>query len=153
MTEPDHRAILAGFTDVLRTHDWNRLGDYMNEDVVWDYPQSGERFRGLANIRAQFENYPGLEPGTTQLEEVIGGTTYALTMTYMLVAVDGSGERGTAVNRVRYPDGSRWWAVNLYRLRDGKIAHTRTFFAPEFEPPDWRAPFREAVTPESERNG
>jgi len=29
-------------------------------------------------------------------------------------------------------------------LRDGKVAHSRSFFAPEFEPPDWRAPFREA---------
>jgi len=58
--------------------------------------------------------------------------------------VDGSGDRGTALNRVRYPDGSRWWAVNIYELRDGKVAHSRSFFAPEFEPPDWRAPFREA---------
>ena len=67
-----------------------------------------------------------------------------MTPTYALVTVDGSGDRGTAINRVRYPDGSRWWAVNLYELRDGKIAHSRSFFAPVFEPPDWRAPFREA---------
>ena len=153
MTEPDHQGILAGFADVLRTHEWDRLGDYLREDIVWEYPQSGERFRGLANIRAQFENYPGLEPGSTQLEEVIGGTTYALTMTYMLVAVEGSGDRGTAINRVRYPDGSRWWAVNLYRLRDDKIAHARTFFAPEFEAPEWRAPFREAESPAASKEG
>ncbi len=144
MTEPDHQGILAGLADVIATHDWNRLGDYVGDDVIWEYPQSGERFRGLANMRAQFENYPALEPGNTELEEVIGGTTYALTPTYMLVAVDGSGDRGTSINRVRYPDGSRWWAVNLYRLRDGKVAHSRSFFAPDFEPPDWRAPFREA---------
>ena len=110
-----------------------------------EYPQSGERFRSLQNIRAQFENYPNLGPGTTQLEEVIGGTTaYALTPRYTLVTVDGSGDRGIAINRVVYPDGSHWWAVNLYELRDGKVAHSRTYFAPEFEPPDWRAPFREA---------
>jgi ketosteroid isomerase-like protein len=134
MTDPDHRQILGGFADVVRTHDWDHLGDYIAQDAVWDYPQSGERFRGLSNIRAQ-------------LEEVIGGTSYALTPTYTLVAVDGSGDRGTAVVRVRYPDGSRWWAVNLYRLRDGKVTRTRVFFAPEFEPPDWRAPYREPETP------
>ena len=144
MTDANHREILGGFAEIMRTHDWDRLGDYLTEDIVWEYPQSGERFRGISNIRAQFENYPDLKPGTTLLEEVITNTTYALTPTYTLVMVDGGGDRGTALKRVRYPDGSRWWAVNIYELRDGKVAHSRSFFAPEFEPPDWRAPFREA---------
>ena len=143
MTDVDHQQILGEFANVIRTHEWHRLGDYLTEDAIWEYPQSGERFRGVHNIRAQFENYPGLEPGTTLLEEVISGTTYALTPTYTLVTVDGSGDRGTAINRVRYPDGSRWWAVNLYELRGGKVAYSRTFFAPEFEPPDWRVPFHD----------
>jgi ketosteroid isomerase-like protein len=144
VTDPDHRRILGGFSGVLDVQDWDRLGDYLAEDAVMEFPQSGERFRGLANIRAQFENYPSLEPGSTKLNEVIGGTTYALTPMYTLVAVEGSGDRGTALVRVRYPDGSRWWAVSLYELRDGSIARFRAFFAPEFEAPDWRAPFREA---------
>lgn len=147
MTDPDHQQIMRGFTGVIRSQEWDRLGDFVAEDVLWEYPQSGERFRGLANLRAQFENYPGMEPGGSELEEVIGGTTYALTPNYTLVTVDGSGDRGTAINRVRYPDGSLWWAVNLYQLRDGKIARSRSFFAPEFEPPDWRAPFRDTEPP------
>jgi len=143
VTDVDHQQILGGFAEIMRTHEWDRLGDFLTEDAIWEYPQSDERFRGLGNIRAQFENYPGLEPGTTFLEEIIGGTAYALTPTYTLVIVDGSGDRGTAINRVRYPDGSRWWAVNLYELRDGKVAHSRTFFAPELEPPDWRVPYHD----------
>ena len=75
---------------------------------------------------------------------MIGGTTYALTPMYTVIAVQGSGSRGTGVIRIRYPDGSRWWAVNLYEIRDGRIGRQRVFFAPEFEAPDWRAPFREA---------
>jgi ketosteroid isomerase-like protein len=144
VTDVDHQQLLKGFTSVVSAQEWDRLGDYLTDDAVWEYPQSGERFRGLANIRAQFENYPGMEPGKSELEEVIGGTTYALTPMYTLVAVDGSGDRGTSIVRVRYPDGSRWWAINLYHQRDGRIARSRTFFAPEFEPPDWRAPFRDA---------
>jgi ketosteroid isomerase-like protein len=143
MTAVDHQEILGGFAEIMRTHEWDRLGDYLTEDALWEYPQSGERFRGLENIRAQFENYPGLEPGTTLLEEIITDTAYALTPTYTLITVDGIGDRGTAINRVRYPDDTRWWAVTLYELRDGKIAHSRSFFAPEFEPPDWRDPFRD----------
>lgn len=143
MTDLDHRAVFNGFARVIRDHDWDRLGDYLQPDAVIEYPQSGERFTGLANIRGQFENYPGLEPGTAELKEVIAGPTYALSPMYTVITVEGSGNRGTAILRTRYPDGSYWWNLNIYELRDGLIAHSRTFFAPEFEPPDWRAPFHD----------
>ena len=145
MTDVDHRKLLEGFASMFRTNEWERLGEFVTEDAIFEFPQSGERFRGLANIRGQFENYPDLEPDSTQLEEVIGGATYALTPMYTVVAVEGTGDRGTSLIRVRYPDGSRWWAVNLYEVRDGKIARSRAFFAPEFEPPDWRRPFHDTA--------
>lgn len=147
MTDVDHRKLLEGFAGMFKTNDWARLGEVVAEDAVFEFPQSGERFVGIANIRGQFENYPGLEEDSTQLQEVIGGATYALTPLYTVVAVDGSGDRGTSLIRVRYPDGSRWWAVNLYEVRDGKIAHARAFFAPEFEPPDWRRPYHDVEAP------
>ena len=143
MTDVDHRKLMEGFAGMFRTNEWERIGEFVAEDAVFEFPQSGERFRGLANIRGQFESYPDLEADSTQLQEVIGGQTYALTPMYTVVAVDGSGDRGTSIIRVRYPDGSRWWAVNLYEVRDGKIARSRAFFAPEFEPPDWRVPFHD----------
>ena len=143
MTDTHHQKLLEGFAGMFRTNDWERLGEFVTEDAVFEFPQSGERFSGLANIRGQFENYPDLEEDSTHLQEVIGGKTYALAPNYQVVAVDGSGDRGTSLIRVRYPDGSRWWAINLYEVRGGKIARARAFFAPEFEPPDWRKPFRD----------
>lgn len=144
MTPVDHEAILTASARVIGNHDWDALGSCYHEDAVIEYPQSGERFIGLQNIRAQFENYPGgLELGGTRLDEVIGGTTYALSPMYTVIAVEGSGNRGTAILRVRYPDQSLWWAINLYELREDKIARSRVFFAPAFDPPEWRAPFRD----------
>jgi hypothetical protein len=67
-----------------------------------------------------------------------------MTQMYTVIAVEGSGDRGTAVLRVRYPDKSMWFAINTYELRDGKIAHARSYFAPDFDPPDWRAPYRDS---------
>ena len=144
MTDPLHERVMRGMADALTDHAWDRLGEVLHQDAVVEYPQSREVFRGLANIRAQFESYPNLEPGTSQLEEVIGGTIYALTPSYTVIAVKGSDDQGTAVVRVRYPDGSWWWAVNLYELRDDRVARMRVYFAPDFEAPDWRAPYREA---------
>lgn len=144
MTENEHERVMRGMADVVSRHDWDRLGDVIHEDAVFEYPQSGERFRGLANIRAQFENYPNMGPGTSQLAEVFGDDTYALTPSYTVIRVQGTGMKGTAVIRIRYPDDTYWFAINLYEVRDGRISRSRSYFAPDFEAPDWRAPYREA---------
>ena len=145
MTDGEHERVMNGMAAVISDHDWPRLADYWHADATLEYPQSGERFRGIANIRAQFENYPELGPGSSELQEVIGeARAYALTPSYTVIGVDGSGSRGTAIIRVHYPDGSLWYAINVYELRDGRIARSRTFFAPDFDAPEWRAPYREA---------
>lgn len=144
MTIGQHERVMQELADIITDHDWGRLGDVLQEDAVFEYPQSGEVFRGVANIRAQFENYPDLDPGTSRLAEVIGDETFALTPSYTLIRVEGTGQRATAVIRVRYPDGSHWWALNLVELRDGRISRSRTYFAPDFDAPEWRAPYREA---------
>ena len=144
MTDVDPRQVFAGWADAITRHDWDALVTFLHPEAVIEYPQSGERFVSPANIRAQFENYPGLEPGTTRLEELIDDRKYALSPSYTVIAVEGSGNRGIALVRVRYPDGTWWWAINLYELRDGLIARMRAFFAQDFDAPEWRAPYRAA---------
>lgn len=131
-------------SEVLASQEWERVDQIFQLDAIMEYPQSRELFRGVANIRGQFENYPDLEPGTSELAEVIGGTTYAMTPSYTVIAVKGSGDHASSIVRVRYPDGSWWWVVNLFELRDERISRMRAYFAPDFEAPDWRAPYREA---------
>ncbi len=145
MTAAPHESVMHTLAEVLRSLDWPRLGDVFHADAVLEYPQSGERFRGLANIRAQFENYRDLDPDGSELQEIIGEPkAYALTSSYTVIGIEGSGDRGTAIVRVRYPDGSLWWAVNVYELREGRITRSRAYFAPDFEPPEWREPYRES---------
>ena len=57
------------------------------------------------------------------------------------VRVEGAGNAGTYYGRSRYPDGTIWWFVGLYQLRDGRIGRSTIFFAQEFEAPEWRAPY------------
>ena len=90
-----------------------------------EYPQSGERFRGIANSAPNSRIIPISDRVRRCSRRSSAARRYALTPTYTLVTVDGSGDRGTAINRVMYPDGTRWYALNLYELRDGKIAHSR----------------------------
>ena len=144
MTVSELHQAMHTLADIISRLQWDRLPEILHHDVVFEYPQSGERFSGVNNVRAQFEQHPDLDPGSSELAEVIGEDAYALTPSYTVIRVEGSGTQGTAVIRVRYPDGSLWWAVNLFVVRDGRIARSRSFFAPDFEAPDWRAPYRDA---------
>lgn len=144
MSTGEHERVMRAMSAIITAHAWDRLPEVLTEDVVFEYPQSREVFRGVTNVRAQFENYPDLDPGTSQLAEVIGDDAYALTPSYTVIRVEGAGLRATGVVRVRYPDGSDWWAVNLFEIRDGRISRMRVYFAPDFPAPDWRAPYREA---------
>ena len=151
MTEPDLRSLFTAFGDALNQHDWPSLAALLHPEASLEYPQSGERFVGPDNIRDQFANYPALEPGSTHVEEVIGETRYAVSPLFTLIAVEGTGQIGTGITRVRYPDGSLWWAVNVFEMRDGLLGRMRTFFAEDFPAPDWRAPYRDADKPDTSR--
>ncbi len=39
----------------------------------------------------------------------------------------------------RYPDGSVWWIIHFTELSGGKISKSTVYFAPMFDPPQWRA--------------
>ena len=144
MTDPIHEAVMGGMADAISGGEWDRLRDVFHDDAVLEYPQSGEIFRGAENIKAQFANYPDLPGGTSTLNEIIGGTAYALTASYTVIAIKGSGDHGTAVIRVQYPDGTWWWVLNLFELDGTRIRRARAYFAQDFPAPDWRAPYRSA---------
>ncbi|MEO8510030.1 MAG: nuclear transport factor 2 family protein [Chloroflexota bacterium] len=149
MSDPVHERVMRTMADVISNGDWERFGEVFHDDGILEYPQSREVFRGLANITGQFASYPelgtGTGTGTSELHEIIGATTYAMTPSYTVIAVKGSGDHGTAVVRVQYPDGSWWWVLNLYELDGERIRRSRAYFAPDFEAPDWRAPYREPL--------
>jgi hypothetical protein len=142
----EHRALLEALADLLNRRDWDALTRICTSDSVLEYPQSGEVFRGLANQRAQYENYPGgLHEGALETMEVRGEPRqFAQTPRFTVVAVEGTGNRGTATFRGTYPDASVWWVIVFYETDGERITHTTTYFAPEFEAPEWRAPYREA---------
>lgn len=142
----DHRALIERLADIMRRNDWDALSGVFTSDAVLEFPQSGEVFRGVLNIRGQYEHYPGglAEGRITATDLVPSEPAYAMTPMYTVVAVEGSGNRGTAIFRTRYPDDSRWWTVTLYEADGDRISRSQVFFAPEFIAPEWRAPFREA---------
>jgi hypothetical protein len=135
--------------EILTTNRLDALGEVLTEDIVQEIPQSGERVRGLENIRAVFANYPGQgERGlrTEQLQVLGEEPRYLMSPTFNLVRLEGSGDHPIAVLRSQYPDGSRWWVIVLITMRGDRMAKQITYFAPAFTPPEWRAAWVETMT-------
>lgn len=143
------REVFTRFVEAMNALDFDALEQLIHPDYVNDYPQSGERFRGFAAFRAQLEGYPGggLEAGSADVQnsKLVGDDErWVITPGYTVLPLAGP-DRFTTVTRTRYPDGSRWWVVAIIEMRDGLIYRGETYFAPEFEPPEWRRGMVEIV--------
>jgi ketosteroid isomerase-like protein len=105
------------------THDFDVMDEVFADDAVVEYPQSGERFRGRANIRAAEENYPGLPEVAIRRKLVIGDLA--------LVESD-----------LDY-QGKPYQEVSIFEFRDGKITRLTQYFPEPFEAPDSRTRWAE----------
>jgi hypothetical protein len=98
-----------------------------HDDAVLEFPQSGERFEGVANFREWRRQYPAH----------LAFHTRRITYRDDLAVVE---------NLISY-DGAPWmYTVNLLEFRDDKVAHERIYIMDGWEAADWRAPWR-ANTP------
>ena len=147
---PDSAAyqLFRRWVQAIQDLDFDTMEELVHPDFVGDYPQSGERFRGFPALRAQLERYPGgLRSGrlpATQTKLIGGEERWAIGPNYTVLPVIGP-ERYTVVARAVYPDESRWWVVSIVELKDGKIYRNETYFAPDFEAPEWRKDIVERI--------
>jgi hypothetical protein len=136
------------YVNAIADQDFATLESMIHRDYVGEYPQSGERFRGFASFRAQLEKYPGGLPGERFDEaktKVLGeDERWAISPGYTVLPLSGP-DRYTTVTRSPYPDGSYWWVVSILTIKDDKVVHAETYFAPEFDPPEWRRDMVEIV--------
>ncbi len=135
------RELFERYVAAIDKLDFEALAELVDPDVVVQFPQSGERFRGFAAFRAQLEHYPGglpLGEGARREARVVGDDErWAITPGYTVLPLAGP-ERYTTISRAKYPDGSHWWVVSIVQIANDRIVNAETFFAPEFEPPEWR---------------
>ena len=146
MSERSGRSVIEALERALETRDWKTMAALVAPDYVEDFPQSGEVIRGRENFRSVLENYPGgFEQGSIEEPPRTFGSDerWVMTPTFTLVRLEGSGGVYTTVSRARYPDGSVWYVTAIREVHDGLITHSTTFFAPRFDPPEWRRPWVE----------
>jgi hypothetical protein len=99
------------------------------DDLVLEYPQSGERFRGRDRIAQMNTSYPastGTAPRGTLRRVLKPGSAWVI--------------EGT----IDYGDGTPVSAISIIETgADGKVVHQTDYFANPFPAPDWRKPYTE----------
>ena len=106
------------------------IKDVAADDIVVEWPQSGERIRGIANFRAIGENYTaqtGLNPRMT------------------LRRVSGTGRTYIAEGTIDYGDGTPVSWVGISEFADGRLVRQTEYWGNPFEPPAWRKPWVERM--------
>ena len=96
-----------------------------HDDVVVEYPQSGERICGRYNIQALRGHHPSK-------------------LGFTIRRVIGSGDLWVSEYVITY-DGRPVYTVSIMEFRDGKVAHETQYFADPFDPPVWRAQWVERM--------
>ena len=146
MAGAGNRGVVERYAAAMNSQDIGALNALLHDEVVEVYPQSGERFRGRANLKAMLQHYPEAEgtPAPSNVRLATGDDRWVVTPAFTVVPAIGGGQEYTVAGRIRYPNGEEWHLVQLVELRDGLIWRLTSYFAAPFEAPEWRAPYRDS---------
>ena len=90
------------------------------DDVVCEYPQSGEIIYGRRNLQALRSHHPD-RPSEFTVRRIVG-----------------EGKLWVSEYVINY-GGKRLFTVSVMEFRDGKVSHETQYFADSFDVPSWRA--------------
>lgn len=99
--------------------DMDAAHEIYHDDCVVEWPQSGERVEGKANLQALRTAYPARLDFTVR--RILGG-----------------GDLWISEYVITY-DGSPVHVVSIMEFRDGLVARETHYFADPFDPPAWRS--------------
>jgi hypothetical protein len=93
--------------------------DIYDDNVICEYPQSGERIHGRRNLQALRGHHPG-KPGGFDVRRIVG-----------------VGELWVTEYAINY-EGKIFQTVSIMEFRNEKVVHETQYFAEPFGAPSWR---------------
>jgi SnoaL-like domain len=121
----DAATVKAMLLQHFESDDPHRSHAMYQDDAVLEFPQSGERFVGVENMREWRTGYPAST--TVDVREV-----------------RGEGDHWVAEISIRYDDGPWNFGISILEFRDDKIARESIYITEGWEAPEWRARWRAA---------
>jgi len=122
-----NKQVVERFWAAMQTNDFEAAGEFLHDDYVLEWPQSGERIRGRADFVSVNQNYPAHGRWEFTVHRIIA-------------------EDDKVVSDVGVTDGLiTGRAITFSTIRDAKIIHQIEFWPDPFESPDWRAEWVEKI--------
>jgi hypothetical protein len=121
----DQATVKAMLEQHFTSNDPGLSHEMYHDDAVLEFPQSGERFVGVENLREWRSNYPAST--TVEFREVRGRE-----------------DLWVAEISIRYDQGPRNFGVSILEFRGDKIARESIYVTEGWDPPEWRAQWRSA---------
>jgi hypothetical protein len=124
MDEAERRAKIRRYWEYTGS-DQDISHEIYRDDAVLEFPQSGERYEGLANFKEWRSRYPA----DVVLE---------------MRNLRGHGDLWVVEGAISY-DGGPWQpAVNILEFRGDKVARETIYVTEPWDAPEWRARWRAA---------
>lgn len=121
-----NRQAIDGLVDAINRGDREALNQVFADDVILEWPQSGERIRGEANRREIYSRFPSLPRVTPR-------------------RLSGGDEQWFLEADLDYGDGEPYQCAFWFETRDGRITREVAYWAKPFPAPEWRAPWVERM--------
>ncbi len=121
----DAAAVRAMLEQHFASGDPELSHEMYHDDAVLEFPQSGERFEGVQNLREWRSNYPAST--NVQFREI-----------------RGRDDLWVAEVSISYDEAAPNLGVSILEFRGDKIARESIYVAEAWEPPEWRAQWRSA---------
>ena len=121
----DAATVRAMLEQHFTSGDPERSHEMYHEDAVLEFPQSGERFIGVENLREWRSNYPA----STKVE---------------FREIRGRADLWVVELSISYDGGPGNFGVSILEFREERIARESIYVTEGWEPPEWRAEWRSA---------
>ena len=120
MRNQENRAALDRHWAASASGDLETEHNIYDDNVLCEYPQSGEKIDGRSNLQALRGHHPG-KPSGFSIRRIVGADDLWVTE-YV----------------INY-EGKPFQTVSIMEFRDGKVVHETQYFAEPFAAPAWRS--------------
>jgi hypothetical protein len=126
MADQDNQAALKQHWAASASGDLETEHNIYDDNVLCEYPQSGERIRGRRNLQALRGHHPG-KPSGFNVRRIVGSGNLWVTE-YVIIY-----------------EGKPFPTVSIMEFKDGKVVHETQYFAEPFAAPADRRQWVEQV--------
>lgn len=116
--------VINSLVEAMNTKNLEALDKLFSDDVILEFPQSGERINGNNNRREIYKRFPSLPAVKPN-------------------RIKGSGDLWIFEASLDYGDNDSYQCVFIFEIKNGLISKETAYWSKPFPAPEWRKPWIE----------